>query len=309
MSTNAEIDRNITRGKLVKRLLLIFLVLTNGVLFFTTYQFKSEKELTAIELESKEELVLEIEETLKATETELIKYQNLSAELNKLLVKANEQIEKLRAEIEELKKNPAKNEELKRKLDRLQKTAEKYLEQINSLVETNQKLSAENEKLKQKVLAEQSISNTLRSEKEQLEAELGIQAKPKIENIIIIGINVNHKGEERQTFNVDQIHKLKLCFDVAPNVQMQKNDKEIILQLITPDGVVAGNDETGSGTFKKVGSGKPYKYTSKIIVKHDTMRKNVCMYSERRNKYDPGTYVVELYYDGFMIGTSEFELQ
>ena len=195
------------------------------------------------------------------------------------------------------------------KLEELQHIAEDYLAQIDSLAEANQMLATENEDLKVRIQTEQKLRAELMKAKQQLEEQLGIYSTPKVENVLIIGIHLNSKGEEKQTFNVAKINKLKVCFDVAESNISDPMDKEVYLTLVGPQGEVVVSEETGSGTFTKLGSIEKYPYTSKIIITLDKKRKNVCMYSQEKNTYDPGNYRVELYADGNLIGSAEFELR
>ncbi len=93
MNSVEETDGTTSRGRLIKRSLLAFLILTNTILFVTTFVYKSRQDASNKELLSKDELVLEMEATLEKTETQLIKYRDLSQELNTLLKAANDQIE------------------------------------------------------------------------------------------------------------------------------------------------------------------------------------------------------------------------
>ena len=105
-------------------------------------------------------------------------------------------------------------------------------------------------------------------------------------------------------------NKVEVCFDFLENKIAKAGDKNVYLRILTPEGKVMGERATGSGTFKKHGSGEEVMYSSMQTVAYNNAKQNVCInYEEAERIYPKGTYTAEIYTDGNMSGTTTFTLK
>ncbi len=176
-------------------------------------------------------------------------------------------------------------------------------------MEANQQLAFENEQLRQNILDVKDLNEVLMEQNQDLEIKLNIYSKPKVENILIGGINIDSKGEELHTTNINRINTLKVCFDIAENNKVKPEEKRLYMQIIDPNGRVLSSDNNTRTTFKLDDSSIEYEYTDKVRIMHDETRKNVCIYSERMDKYIAGIYKVKIFVREGLIGSSVIELQ
>jgi len=81
-------------------------------------------------------------------------------------------------------------------------------------------------------------------------------------------------------------------------------DKEAYIVLKNPSGQVIN----AKGTFN-VADGTEAKYTDQTIVNYENADLDVVMLVERKGeKYEKGTYPIEVFVDGKLVGTTSLEL-
>ena len=82
------------------------------------------------------------------------------------------------------------------------------------------------------------------------------------------------------------------------------------MRILTPDSKVMGERASGSGTFKKGGSGEEVMYSATSSINYANAKQNVCLnYEEAERIYPKGTFNVEVYVDGNLSGTTTFTLK
>jgi hypothetical protein len=105
-------------------------------------------------------------------------------------------------------------------------------------------------------------------------------------------------------------HKLDVCFDILENKIARSGEKNIYLKITEPGGKPIGNKSTGSGSFK-TSSGEEMMFASNSTVSYAGARQNVCLnYEEQQDKMFPaGNYLIEVYIDGNLSGSTTFALK
>lgn len=99
--------------------------------------------------------------------------------------------------------------------------------------------------------------------------------------------------------------KLIFKFDILENEYARKEKKELIIQIIKPDGTIFNNSKEGG--FFKVG-GVPQPYTTKIPIFYSNSKEEVSFSFKTEKAIQNGKYQVAVYESGKEIGRKPFVL-
>jgi predicted nuclease with TOPRIM domain len=179
-------------------------------------------------------------------------------------------------------------------------------EELEKLKSVNKELFSENRSLKtQKNVLNDSI-NRLAKNKEELTNKVAIASQLKAENISIM--SVNSKGKERESpFKNRQLEKLKVEFVVADNKVAPVEGKKILIRVIDENGQVIFDVAKGSGTF--ILNGKEEFYTSSQEILFDNTKQKLSFIYEKGSEYTTGNYTVEIFTDGYKMGSMQFAVK
>jgi len=302
MSNNAEPKKS-NRASIIIALLSI-IVIIQSVKIYLDYKDK---------IEIKEQKVT-VEEELGTT---IQRLNEIQAELDQKI----QEIQRLGGNVEELQKAKAEIErELKRTNQRSSKAInelkdrvagyEELLklkdEEIEQLKSVNKELFTENRSLKNKQNQLSDSINRLSSTKEELATKVAIASQLKAENVSVKA--VNSKGKERESpFKNRQLEKLKVEFNLAENNVAPIEGKKILIRVIDENGQVIFDVSKGSGTFML--NGREEFYTAAQEILFDNTRQKLVYYYEKGSDYASGDYTIEIYTDGYKMGSAQFSVK
>ncbi|AXE16968.1 hypothetical protein DR864_04085 [Runella rosea] len=216
-----------------------------------------------------------------AASVDISKYKQKIANYEAILVQKDSDIAKLK---EELGIVTAQNQELSSKVTGLE--GEKASLQ-RTFEDSVGQLSNKNRELAEKV----TIASALKAEK--------------------IAVNaVSSKGKERDggAYRAKRIDKLKVDFDLAANPISPNGEREVYLRILDPEGAVMADMATGSGTF--VYSGRETVYTAKQTLNYSNEgSQGSIIYSRGGIPLKKGEHTIELYCQGFRIGSTTFKVR
>lgn len=146
---------------------------------------------------------------------------------------------------------------------------------------------------------EESAKNKVLSEKVAKAAAL------RTEFVKVIGINEKGKESEDKKYKAKKLAKIKVVFQLAKNDLTEKERKTVFIRVLDPDGSTIFDAATGSGNFTF--NGQELAYTTRGDLNYDNENLYIEMvYSRGGTAYREGNYTVELYAEGFKIGTGGF---
>lgn len=216
-----------------------------------------------------------------AASVDVSKYKQKIKEYEAILVQKDTEITKLK---EELGIVTAQNQELSTKVTGLEeeKTTLRrtYEDSVGSL-------SSKNRELAEKV----TIASALKAEK--------------------IAVNaVSSKGKERDggAYRAKRIDKLKVDFNLAANPISRDGEREIFLRILDPEGAVMADMATGSGTFMYGGRETVYTAKQSLNYTNDGAQGSI-IYTRGGIPLKKGEHTIELYCEGFRIGTSTLKVK
>jgi hypothetical protein len=159
-------------------------------------------------------------------------------------------------------------------------------------------------KTKQNVLND-SI-NKLAQNKNELATKVAIASQLKAENISVMA--VNNKGKERESpFRSRQVEKLKVEFNIAENKVAPIEGKKILIRVVDENGKAIFDVARGSGTF--IFEGREEFYTAAQEILFDNTKQKLTFFYEKGSEYTPGDYTVEIFTDGYKMGTVAFTVK
>jgi hypothetical protein len=288
-----------------RNLLLIILLVLSVIL--NIYQWRNHS-TTITSFEQKvDTLVVErvnVEKEMADTKAELEKYRGISANLDSLLNEANRKIEEQEKKYKSLRsqeRNMASlNTKLKQQLADLQVLRDDYLGRIDSLLTINKQLKAEKEEL----------TTNLQTVSKNLESTVSTASMLKAEYMKVSSLKRKGTGKFVETNLAKRTHKLQACFDILDNRIAKAGERTVYLKITEPGGKVIGNRAEGSNMIK-LANGEEALYTTSTTVDYTNSKQNVCLnYEEQKDKMFPaGTYLLDIYIDGNLAGSSSYVLK
>jgi cell division protein ZapB len=284
--------------------LLSIIVIIQGIKIYLDYQEKVEVKQTLAVTEQ------ELGTTLQRLDDIKLELDQKIAEIQKLGGDVAE-LQKAKAEVErELRRNSQRSakalQELKDKLDGYEELLRVKDEEIEKLKSVNKELFTENRSLKTKQNVLSDSINRLSRGKEELQSKVALASQLKAENIAIVA--VSNKGRERESpFKGRQLEKLKIEFSLAENKVAPIEGKTIMVRIKDENGQVIFDVAKGSGTFML--NGKEEFYTAAQEILFDNTRQKLTYVYEKGSEYASGTYVVEIFTDGYLMGSSSFTVK
>ncbi len=241
---------------------------------------------------------------LKEIQTELdekiVEIQKLGGDITEL--------QKAKAEITaQLKRNVAKSskaiKELKDRVQGYEELLKVKDEEIEKLQSVNKELFSENRVLKtQKNKLNDSI-NRLATTKQALATKVALASQLKAENLSVMA--VNSKGKERESpFKNRQLEKLKVEFTIADNKVAPIEGKKVFIRVVDENGQVIFDMAKGSGSFMI--NNKEEFYTAQQEILFDNTRQKLTFFYTKGSEYPSGNYTIEVYTDGYLMGTAAF---
>jgi peptidoglycan hydrolase CwlO-like protein len=148
---------------------------------------------------------------------------------------------------------------------------------------------------------------TVSSENKALSDKVAIAAALKAENVKVYGITSKGKEKDKEKYRSGKVDKIKVAFTLPSNAITEKNEKDIYVRVLGPDGAIISDEATGSGVFNY--NSEQVAYTTKQSVLYNNNNQLAEIVYARGQKYDSGKYNVELFAEGFKIGEGKFEVR
>ncbi|HYW95054.1 MAG TPA: hypothetical protein VE870_05665 [Bacteroidales bacterium] len=290
-------------NRTAKSLLIILIVLSVALVIVSVIFFVQKKKSNDMitQLQEYSSIVTEKKDSLESELNHIIvRYDSLMTNndsLNTMLVEQQNKIKRLLS----LRVNDAeKIRKYEKELGTIRDVLRSYIVQIDSLNTRNQILTAENKQLRNKTVETENKNKQLQQEKEELTSIKDVATTLIAANVEAVPLN--KRSREKDKF--DKVEKIRVDFMIRKNTVAEAGPKVIYLRIIRPDGVVLGSSDAGVIT-----SGDqeiPYSASREIIYENQDIP--VSIFWDNNGDLIAGTYKVELYAEGKMIGETEFSL-
>jgi cell division protein FtsL len=229
--------------------------------------------------------------------------QNISSDSLITLVE-NEQM-KVQRLMEELRTVKATNArriaELKRELKTLREIMRGYVVQIDSLNSANRQLTREKEQATIKYQQAAQAIDQLSQEKSQLNERVSLASRLDASGISVVGINSKNKTEKK----IRKMDQLLISFHINKNVTAPTGEKMIYVRIKKPDDDVLVKNRSNVFTYEN----REINYSSKRLIEYAGEEIPVPIYWKIEEFLSPGTYRVDIFADGNLIGSQSFRLE
>lgn len=331
MTDTTSANRNFDSSKILLTALLVGSLIVNGILFFSNQDKSAEIETYSEFMEVEHQ---DLQDSYQATLEDLENYKIENSEKDESLLALEGQMEEQKAEIEKLLGNNhhsrKKLSEAKLLIESLRVIAHDYKGKVEGLMATNAVLNQENGELKTDItektvaieeltVANEELNETatmladekanLSEERDVLQSKVTRASVIEVAEIDAAGVRFKNNGKELVTNNDKKAEKIKICFDVQPNPIAELGEKEIYVQVMSPEGTVLAVDNMGSGIFTDAETNQPMKYTAKSVIDFHNQEETYCMYWDQTSAFSPGTYTTAVYHQGYQVGSTNFELK
>ena len=194
----------------------------------------------------------------------------------------------------------AKIKQYEKEVGTLRTVMRGYLHQIDSLNSLNQKLITENISYRKEI-----SSATLRAEMaEEKAAELDNKVRAgaviKARGIRLTGLNARNKEVSR----IRNAERVRVDFVLTANELTTPGNKAVYMRLTSPDGYVLTTEAMPTFEFE----GERLSYSAMREVDYQNQDLEVGIYFDSSG-FAAGTYLVQLYCDGYMIGSAEIAMR
>lgn len=260
-------------------------------------QLSDMKEIAEIEKQALQEQYNEV-----ALQYEGFKIEVSNDSLLHQLESEQAKVQRLMEELRTVKStNAARISELRRELETLRKVLRHYVVQIDSLNKANAALRTENQEVKRQIDEVTTERQQLREEKERLTEQVTLASKLSVSNFSVRALNSRGKETKR----IHNMKQLEFVFTIDQNVTATPGFRDVYMRILTPDDLLL-QKPSESGRFDFEGGMVPY--SIKRQVEYGGEATTLTMYWDIEEYLIEGTYRVELFADGYIIGRFTFTL-
>ncbi|HEX7367876.1 MAG TPA: hypothetical protein VF273_12300 [Pelobium sp.] len=280
---------------------IVALLGTNVYLFFQ--KSKSDQRIVTV---SDEKTALRTE--LEKLETELDQANSATGEISEELKAKDEELKAKIAQLREaLNKGKLTAGELakaKEDVKQLRYFVGKYTNDIDDLMKKNAALTGERDSLKTTVSDVKQLANKLSQSNDSLNVKIKAGAALKSSAVNIMAFKIKSSGKEVDVTRANTAQKIKVQFTVNTNPIAEKGMHDIFMRILDP----AGNLIIGEGgSF--IANEQQLQYTYKTAIDFNGESKSYVLDWTNRNAFEPGTYTIILYADGYTMGRGSFSLR
>ena len=224
-----------------------------------------------------------------------LRYQNDS--IAESLTKANELVEQLK---QERRWNYNKMRQYEKELGSLRTVMRGYIRQIDSLNTLNKKLITENVSYRKEITSANLRADMAEERQAELENKVKVGAVVRARDIRLMALN--DKG--RDVTRIKNAARLRVDFVLAANELATPGNKAVYARITSPDGYVLTTE--AMPTFEFEGSAITYSAMREVDYQNADLEVGIYFNS---TGFAPGTYKVELYMEGRMIGSNDIVMR
>jgi len=189
-----------------------------------------------------------------------------------------------------------------RELETLREVLRSYVIQVDSLQQSNQALRTERTELVRNLATERTQTQRLTEVTDRLTTT--IQRAQILSAADVTVTSLNRNG--RETPRVRNVDKLQTCFTVRENPVADAGDRIFYIAIIAPGNRPLTN---AANNILQTQDGEFIVYTDMRTMTYENTDIDVCIFTDNNGRLVEGRYEVRIYCDGYMVGSSRFELR
>lgn len=304
-------DRSSNNRTLLVVGLILVLLSINGILLYMQRQAKNELAQSTQEVQTKS---AELEDQIKKFMALKSDFERQSQELQQMGM-TNDSLEAriaaVGADLLQLRAfrassfSVADQKKFRSRAASLESVIRKKDEEIVRLQTDNKQLFGENTDLKSKQNQMNDSIVTLKTKRQALaqKVTLAQRLQTSMMKINIITTKGKEKEDDKAEYKARRVEKVKITYALNRNDVADQGTKTVYMRLIEPDGSTLTQ---GGGTMTIEGQDQPYTASQEILFTNSNTPYTFVF--AKGSAYKEGKHVVELYSNGFQIGTANFTL-
>jgi uncharacterized protein YoxC len=291
--------------------IIVLLFLINAVAIYLLLNEKKDKEdVTAskVELQSQYD---SLTTTMDQKVAELEQFKGKNAELDSMIVTQQQEIEKQKAQIQGMlaKGNLSQKELAKAKaaIAQYEASIAELQKKVEELTKQNQELTTQNEQLSTDLNNEKATTNQLSETNKGLSKKVELGSLLQLQKLTVEGIKKKSNGKEVTVNRAKTTESLKITFETGENKVLEPGNLSLYIRVLNPKGETISVADQGSGTLKSA-DGETIQFSKKADFDWSQSNKKIVVYWSQ-NIQSAGTYKVEVYQSGYVVGKGQLELK
>jgi len=286
--------------KLLIGIVIALVLIVAGAVTWIVIQSTKMNEMTGMFDLEKEELSDEFSQLAVQYEGYELNVNNDS--IIELFEAEKMKVQRLREELRTVKStNTSRISELKKELATVRGVLKTYIAQVDSLNKINSELQEENQTVTRKFQEAKSNASQLSKEKEQLSERVTMASQLDATNISIKPVNKRGKDENKVT----KVTQLNISFTITKNITAPTGEKSIYLRIAKPDDDVLVKSASNVFAYEN----KNIAYSIRKDIEYSGEEQSVTVYWKVEEFLQSGTYRVDIFADGNLVGKKTFSME
>lgn len=300
MDSEKKETKEINKMSMLILAVIILILVIAGAAYYIFHQQQQMEEMTQSFDMEKEMMADDLNEL--SLQYEGYKFSVSNDSLVALLTTEQAKVQRLMEELRTVKSTNAKEiARLKKELATLRKIMRNYVIQIDSLNRANEQLKVEKNEAVKKYRQASTTAASLKREKEKLTERVTLASKLDATSISVTPVNSRGKLAKR----IKKMEQFVINFKIAKNVTAPVGEKVVYVRIMKPDDDILVKSRGDVFTFE----GKDINYSIKKMIEYEGEEVPVTMYWNIEEFLSPGTYRVDIFADGNLIGQRSFTLE
>lgn len=231
-----------------------------------------------------------------------------NAQLDSMVANKNSEVARLKKQIQSILSNSkATSSDLakaKSLIGLLNKKVKGYEERIAELEGENSRLIDFNDELTKE--RDSTVTDNIA-----LKQKVRLGAVLHVSNIRMIPTDLRRNGnKEKETGRASRVDVFRIKFDIDENRVAEDGVKELYLRILSPSDKLLSNQTYGSGsTTTTDGQSLNYTIAKNVNLKQGEPVKDVVVDWQQQDSYEKGDYKIEIYNDGYKVGSGSIHLR
>jgi len=292
--------------------IIALLLLINGVAGYLLYVENNKKKIE-IDMNDKQRgeikgLTMQLDSASHSLDT--LKGRNVI--LDSIITAKQAEIEQTKTELESAKRRGNMSvSELKKYKDLVAKYEADNADlqkKVQELTAKNEELTATNLQVTHSLEVEKNTTAALTEDKKNLSKKVELGSLPHLQNVAVTAEKRKKSGKEVSEKSAKKTDFLKISFETGENKVLEKGTVSLYIRIINPKGETIALADQGSGTVKLADGNGDMQFSRQVYLTWDqTNQKKEIEWSQ--NIKDPGTYKVEIYQSGYLVGNASITLK
>ena len=278
---------------------IVALLLVNSVSLYFLFSENHEKTDVIIEKTALQNNFKSLSDSLDAKNTVIDQYIGKDAALDKAIAEKEDMLTQEKHEIAGLlHKNKMTGAELakaKGLMVEYQASISDLQAKVDALMAENQQLKGQNQQLAADLSTEKQTTTQLSVKNEGLSKKVEVGSLLSVADLSVEAIKTRNNGKEVQVKKAKAAQQFKISFETGENKVIDPGQLSLYVRIINPKGETIAVADQGSGTMQCENSDQPCQFTKVVLYWGQDIK-------------DPGTYKIELYQNGHVIGQSAVTL-